>query len=118
VTAVPGRHALGALARVLPPVMGSVLDYRSSPDSPWLRVYLSGDTLVHDDLREIAVRTTSDEGTPSPSPIREGEVLEPRTGRPAPRELGRTTAGLLSHRGLESRSQHVRPSPGSRRSTT
>ncbi|WNV87520.1 MBL fold metallo-hydrolase [Umezawaea sp. Da 62-37] len=59
VTAVPGRHALGALARVLPPVMGSVIEYRSSPNSPWLRVYLSGDTLVHENLREIAVRYPS-----------------------------------------------------------
>jgi L-ascorbate metabolism protein UlaG (beta-lactamase superfamily) len=56
VTSLPGRHALGRLARVLPPVMGSMLEYRPAPDSPWLRVYLSGDTLVHDDLRQIRER--------------------------------------------------------------
>lgn len=56
VTSLPGRHAFGPLARVLPPVMGSMVEYRATPASPWLRVYLSGDTLVHDDLGEIADR--------------------------------------------------------------
>ena len=56
VTSLPGKHALGPLARALPPVMGSMLEYRAAPDSPWLRVYLSGDTLVHDDLRQIRDR--------------------------------------------------------------
>lgn len=56
VTSVPGRHALGVLGPVLPPVMGSVLEYRAQPDARPLRVYLSGDTLVHDSLREIYER--------------------------------------------------------------
>ena len=55
VVSLPGRHAPGALARFFPPVMGSLLEI-TSPDAPPLRLYLSGDTLVHDDLREIAVR--------------------------------------------------------------
>ncbi|MFD1145565.1 MBL fold metallo-hydrolase [Saccharothrix hoggarensis] len=53
VTSLPGRHAFGALAEVLPPVMGTLLEYRATPGSPAFRVYLSGDTLVHDDLQEI-----------------------------------------------------------------
>ncbi|WP_447002095.1 MBL fold metallo-hydrolase [Saccharothrix isguenensis] len=53
VTSLPGRHALGALAKVLPPVMGTLLEYRATPVSPAFRIYLSGDTLVHEDLREI-----------------------------------------------------------------
>lgn len=56
VTSLPGRHAFGALARVLPPVMGSMVDYQSAPGAPRLRIYLSGDTLVHDDLAVIAER--------------------------------------------------------------
>lgn len=56
VTSLPGRHARGALQRFLPPVMGSMVEYRATPDGPVLRVYLSGDTLMHDDLREISER--------------------------------------------------------------
>jgi L-ascorbate metabolism protein UlaG (beta-lactamase superfamily) len=56
VTSLPGRHALGALARALPPVMGSMVEYRATPGAPWLRIYLSGDTLVHDELGAIAER--------------------------------------------------------------
>ncbi|WP_246440843.1 MBL fold metallo-hydrolase [Saccharothrix tamanrassetensis] len=59
VTSLPGRHALGPLARVLPPVMGTLLEYRATAGSPALRIYLSGDTLVHDDLREIRERYPS-----------------------------------------------------------
>jgi len=55
VVSLPGRHARGALARAFPPVMGSLLEITSA-DFPPLRLYLSGDTLVYDDLREIAVR--------------------------------------------------------------
>ncbi|MDQ2586512.1 MULTISPECIES: MBL fold metallo-hydrolase [Saccharothrix] len=56
ITSLPGRHALGALARVLPPVMGTMVEYRANPTATPLRVYLSGDTLVHDELREIRER--------------------------------------------------------------
>lgn len=59
VTSLPGRHALGPLAALLPPVMGSMVEYRSRPDAPPLRVYFSGDTLVHEDLREIRERYPS-----------------------------------------------------------
>ncbi|MFE2757883.1 MBL fold metallo-hydrolase [Actinosynnema sp. NPDC059335] len=59
VTALPGRHARGRLARLLPPVMGSMVEYRATPGAAPLRLYLSGDTLVHDDLREIRERYPS-----------------------------------------------------------
>ncbi|MBW4718733.1 MBL fold metallo-hydrolase [Saccharothrix obliqua] len=59
VTALPGRHALGRVAALLPPVMGTMVEYRPRPGAPPLRVYFSGDTLVHDDLREIRERFPS-----------------------------------------------------------
>ncbi|WP_447008433.1 MBL fold metallo-hydrolase [Saccharothrix isguenensis] len=56
VTSLPGRHAFGLPGRVLPPVMGTLLEYRATAASAVLRIYLSGDTLVHDDLREVRDR--------------------------------------------------------------
>jgi len=56
VTSLPGRHGYGLVGRVLPPVMGTMLEYRPAKDAAVLRVYLSGDTLVHDELREIRDR--------------------------------------------------------------
>ncbi len=56
ITAAPGRHALGALQALLPPVMGSVLEFTPIGDEDPLSVYITGDTLVHDDLREIPRR--------------------------------------------------------------
>lgn len=55
VTALPGRHAFGAWQRLFPPVMGSLVEI-TGPGRPPLRLYLTGDTLVHDDLREIQAR--------------------------------------------------------------
>jgi L-ascorbate metabolism protein UlaG (beta-lactamase superfamily) len=54
-TATPGRHATGLARHLLPPVMGSVLDY-ATPDGPALRLYITGDTLFVDDLRAIPQR--------------------------------------------------------------
>jgi L-ascorbate metabolism protein UlaG (beta-lactamase superfamily) len=55
ITAAPGRHhTSAAVAALLPTVMGSVLEF-SSADGP-LSVYITGDTMVHDDLREIPRR--------------------------------------------------------------
>jgi len=56
VTSMPGRHAPGLLRRVLPPVMGSLLEFGSLSHPVELRMYLTGDTLFVDDLREIPVR--------------------------------------------------------------
>jgi L-ascorbate metabolism protein UlaG (beta-lactamase superfamily) len=56
ITSVPGRHALGPLRHLLPPVMGTVLEYREAAGVLPFRIYLSGDTLVHPELREIRER--------------------------------------------------------------
>ncbi|HZF91559.1 MBL fold metallo-hydrolase [Streptomyces sp.] len=57
VTALPGRHAGHALLRgLLPPVMGSMLEFGPAGGPVRLRLYISGDTLVYDGLDEIARR--------------------------------------------------------------
>jgi L-ascorbate metabolism protein UlaG (beta-lactamase superfamily) len=55
ITAVPGKHAPGPLGLLLPSVMGSVLDLVRSGRHV-LRVYITGDTLLHDRLAEIPRR--------------------------------------------------------------
>jgi L-ascorbate metabolism protein UlaG (beta-lactamase superfamily) len=54
ITAMPGTHGPGPLGAVLPPVMGSMLDFGDAENH--LRMYISGDTLIHDRLREIPRR--------------------------------------------------------------
>ncbi|MEV5887086.1 MBL fold metallo-hydrolase [Streptomyces sp. NPDC052020] len=57
ITALPGRHAGHRLLRgLLPPVMGSMLEFGPSGGPVGLRLYISGDTLVYDGLDEIAAR--------------------------------------------------------------
>jgi L-ascorbate metabolism protein UlaG (beta-lactamase superfamily) len=56
VTAAPGRHAGGTLQRLLPPVMGSVLEFGDADGRVDTRVYLTGDTLLYDGLGEVATR--------------------------------------------------------------
>jgi L-ascorbate metabolism protein UlaG (beta-lactamase superfamily) len=56
VTAMPGRHAPLAFRRLLPPVMGTMLEFGAVKGPVRLRVYLSGDTLLVEDLREIPQR--------------------------------------------------------------
>ena len=56
VTALPGRHATGLARHLLPPVMGSMLEYHDPAGRPVLRLYISGDTLLVDDLRAIPQR--------------------------------------------------------------
>jgi L-ascorbate metabolism protein UlaG (beta-lactamase superfamily) len=55
VTAMPGTHGPGPLGAVLPPVMGSMLEFGDGSET-FVRMYISGDTLVHDRLREIPRR--------------------------------------------------------------
>jgi L-ascorbate metabolism protein UlaG (beta-lactamase superfamily) len=55
ITAAPARHGPPLVARLLPETMGSVLDF-AGPAGRDLRIYISGDTLVYDDLREIPER--------------------------------------------------------------
>lgn len=54
ITACPARHGPGVTDLVLPDVMGSVLE--TSAGGRTRRVYVSGDTLVHDALAEIPRR--------------------------------------------------------------
>jgi L-ascorbate metabolism protein UlaG (beta-lactamase superfamily) len=56
ITSMPGKHAPAPLVPlVIPPVMGSMIDLEIG-GSRRLLLYVSGDTLVHDDLREIPRR--------------------------------------------------------------
>jgi L-ascorbate metabolism protein UlaG (beta-lactamase superfamily) len=54
ITSMPGRHGPGALNALLPSVMGSMLDFEAGPAR--IRIYISGDTLIHEALREIPRR--------------------------------------------------------------
>src|SRR4051794_11725949 len=54
-TAVPGVHGPGPLARVLPPVMGTVLELVRDGEVRW-RGYVSGDTLRRPWLAEVLER--------------------------------------------------------------
>ena len=56
ISSMPGQHGPGIVDFALPPVMGSVLDFETVEGNRLLRLYISGDTLVHDDLKEIPAR--------------------------------------------------------------
>ena len=56
ITAVPGRHGKAGMQVLLPTVMGSVLDFGPGKGAPDYRMYISGDTLVYDDLKTIPQR--------------------------------------------------------------
>lgn len=57
ITAMPGTHGPGVMAALLPPVMGSMLEFESlATGKTLLRLYITGDTLVHDRLKEIPER--------------------------------------------------------------
>jgi L-ascorbate metabolism protein UlaG (beta-lactamase superfamily) len=55
VTSMPGKHAPRPLQAVLPPVMGSILEFNVPQHSP-MRLYITGDTLLFDRLEEIPRR--------------------------------------------------------------
>ena len=54
--AMPGTHGPGPLGAMLPPVMGSMLDFGNEAGENHLRMYISGDTLIYGRLREIPRR--------------------------------------------------------------
>jgi L-ascorbate metabolism protein UlaG (beta-lactamase superfamily) len=64
ITATPGRHGPLPVAMFLPQVMGSILDFKvkeeddadSSSRRHLFRIYITGDTLVFDDITEIPKR--------------------------------------------------------------
>ena len=55
ITAMPGKHAPQPLEALLPPVMGSMLDFETAGEGTF-RLYITGDTLLFDDLGEIPRR--------------------------------------------------------------
>ncbi|OBI38937.1 MBL fold metallo-hydrolase [Mycobacterium colombiense] len=55
-TSLPGRHAPGWSQRLLPPVMGTMLDVAADDGSSRRRLYISGDTLLIEELKEIPER--------------------------------------------------------------
>jgi L-ascorbate metabolism protein UlaG (beta-lactamase superfamily) len=56
ITGMPGRHGPPVVASLLPQVMGSMLEFSPDGDRPDYRIYISGDTMVYDDIREIPQR--------------------------------------------------------------
>jgi L-ascorbate metabolism protein UlaG (beta-lactamase superfamily) len=55
VTALPGRHGPGLVDRLLPDVMGSLIEWEVDGEL-WLRLYVTGDTLYRPHLGEIRRR--------------------------------------------------------------
>ena len=45
ITSLPGRHGPGMLSLLLPPVMGSLLEWGTGTEPPRFRLYISGDIL-------------------------------------------------------------------------
>jgi L-ascorbate metabolism protein UlaG (beta-lactamase superfamily) len=56
VTSMPGKHGPAIADLLLPQVMGSMLEFESPNHGKMLSVYISGDTLVFDHLRDIPER--------------------------------------------------------------
>lgn len=56
ITSMPGRHAPGPLAALLPQVMGSMLEFGMEDGATLYSMYISGDTLLIDELKEIPRR--------------------------------------------------------------
>ena len=56
ITSLPGQHGPGMIDFALPPVMGSLLDFENDEGDSLLKLYISGDTLIHDDLKDIPKR--------------------------------------------------------------
>jgi L-ascorbate metabolism protein UlaG (beta-lactamase superfamily) len=56
ITSMPGRHGPRLISRLLPPVMGSLLEFETVDGRRLLRLYVTGDTLVHDRIAEIRAR--------------------------------------------------------------
>lgn len=56
ITSMPGTHGPAIVEAFLPTVMGSMLGFQNAQGQMTLRLYITGDTLVHDDLKEIPNR--------------------------------------------------------------
>ena len=56
ITATPGRHGPPVVSFLLPDVMGSILEFQAGAAETLVRMYITGDTLIIDDLQEIPRR--------------------------------------------------------------
>lgn len=56
VRAMPGAHGSGVVAKMLPPVMGSLLEFEDSRGEVAFCLYITGDTMLIDELEEIGRR--------------------------------------------------------------
>ncbi len=53
ISAMPAKHAPGLVDLAMPEVMGSVLEFSRTGEPPRFRMYITGDTLLIDELKEI-----------------------------------------------------------------
>lgn len=53
ITALPGKHGPGLTAHALPEVNGHLLNFKKPNDDSAYKLYISGDTIVYDDLKQI-----------------------------------------------------------------
>jgi len=56
ITSMPARHGPAVMAKAMPQTMGSLLEFMPDGQAADYRLYISGDTLVYDQLREIPKR--------------------------------------------------------------
>ncbi len=56
ITSMPGKHGPPVVNFALPEVMGSMLEFTSSGETSLFRIYITGDTLIVDALKEIPHR--------------------------------------------------------------
>lgn len=56
ITSMPGKHGPAMVDFALPDVMGSILDFETEGGKRVLRLYITGDTLLIDELHEIPQR--------------------------------------------------------------
>jgi len=59
ITAMPGRHAPGWTQALLPPVMGTMLQFGTVDGTAQRFLYVSGDTLMIEELEQIPLRFTA-----------------------------------------------------------
>lgn len=53
ISAMPARHGPPVVSATLPETMGSMLEFQPASSKTAYRMYISGDTLVYDDIRKI-----------------------------------------------------------------
>ena len=56
ITSMPGKHGPPIVDVALPDVMGSMLDFEDAGGRRMMRIYITGDTLIFDDINEIPKR--------------------------------------------------------------